>query len=104
MTILIEYSEKNRGLAAHLRLIAEETVYVIEHTRGIRAQGHCGKRPLQHGGHNCGAKPFAGNVGDEKRGAAIAKREDVEVVASNGQARKVDAGHGEVRAIGEIAG
>src|SRR4029077_1234655 len=84
-------------------MIAEKAVDMIEHAGGSDAEGHSGERPLQHGGENRGAESFAGNVRDEKRGAAIAERKDVEVVSSHREARKIESGNGEVRVFAEVA-
>ena len=58
---------------------------------------------MEHGCEERGAKPFAGNVGDDKRCAVLAHGEDVEVVASHRQAGEIDAGDAEMREIAEAA-
>src|SRR5260370_1335963 len=80
----------------------EEAIHVIEGARGIGAERHAGECALEHGGEKRGAESFAGNISDEKRGAAIAEREDIKVVPSDRQAGKIEPGNGEVREFAEI--
>src|SRR5262249_40618075 len=47
-------------------------------------------------------EPLAGNVRDQKRGAAIAEWKDIEIISTDSQAREVDAAHCEVRIVAEI--
>ncbi len=103
MAVLIEDPEEHRGVTAHFRVIAKKAIHVIEEKRGVGAEGHARERTLEHGGNDGGAKPLAGNVGNHKRSTVITQREDIKVVAPNGQAGEIDAGHGEVRVVGEIA-
>src|SRR5713101_4900250 len=84
--------------------MAEEAIDMIEDARGIDAESHSGKRALKHGGENRGAKSFTGNIGDKKRGAAIAEWKNVEVVSADCQAREVESGNREMRVFAEIAG
>ncbi len=83
MALLIENAEEHGGVAADLRVIAQETVDMVEDARGIGAECHSGERALKHSGEKRGPKSFAGNVRDEKRGAAIAERKDIEVISSD---------------------
>src|SRR5260370_15097986 len=83
--------------------MAEEGIEMIEDARGIDAESHSGKRALKHGGENRGAKSFTGNIGDKKRGAAIAEWKNVEVVSADCQAREVESGNREMRVFAEIA-
>src|SRR5258708_1454138 len=76
---------------------------MIECARGIDAESHSGKRARKHGGENRGAKSFTGNIGDKKRGAAIAEWKNVEVVSADCQAREVESGNREMRVFAEIA-
>src|SRR5712691_680367 len=103
VAVLIENPEKQRGVAADLGVLAQETIDVIENARRIGAESHAGKRALEHGRKQRGAEPFSGNVGDEKSSPVIVEREDVEVVATDRGTREIDAGDGEVGVIGEIA-
>src|SRR5256886_14813885 len=83
MAFLIENAEEHGGVAADLRGIAQEAIDMIENARGIGAKSHAGERALKHGGEKRGAESLAGNVSDEKSGAAIAKRENIEVISSH---------------------
>src|SRR5258706_236731 len=76
---------------------------MIEDARGIDAESHSGKCALKHGGENRGAKSFTGNIGDKKRGAAIAQRKNVEVVSADRQTREIESGNREMRVFAEIA-
>src|SRR5258708_19599425 len=103
MAFLIEDAEENGLIGAGLGVIAEEAIDVIEHARGIDAESHSGKRALKHRRENRGAKSFTGNIGDKKRGAAIAEWKNVEVVSADCQAREVESGNGEMGVFAEIA-
>src|SRR6266436_347240 len=103
MAFLIEDAEEHSGVAADLGVIAEEAIDMIEDARGIDAESHSGKRALKHGGENRGAKSFTGNIGNKKRGAAIAEWKNVEVVSADCQAREVESGNREMRVFAEIA-
>src|SRR5713226_6584029 len=103
VALLIENAEKHRGVALHFRMITEEAIYMIEHAGGIGAERHTRKRALKHGGEQRGAKAFAGDVRDEKRGSPLAERKDVEVISTNRQAGKIKSGDGEMRVFSEIA-
>src|SRR2546423_10295946 len=97
----IENSEKHCRVTADFRVVAQKTVYVIEHSRGIRAQCHSGKRALQHGSHNRCAQSFAGNIGKQKRGAPFSDGKYIEIISSHGEARKVASGNVEMRKFPE---
>ena len=83
MAFLIENAEEHGGVAANLRVIAQEAIDMIEDARGIGADSHARERALKHGGKKRGAESLAGYVSYEKSGAAIAKREDIEVISSH---------------------
>ncbi len=74
-----------------------------EEPRRIGAQGHAREHALQHGGDQRGAQAFAGDVGDQKRGAMVAERENVKVVAAHREAREIATGDGEMRIIADVA-
>ena len=103
MAVIIEQTKEHRSIAAHLGMLAKKAVHVIENARWIGAERHAGKRALQHGGQNGGTESFAGNVGNDKRRAPIAYAKNVEIVASDREARKIHTGHAEVRRIRKIA-
>src|SRR5579871_42508 len=90
MALIVDNAEKHRCVAADFSVITEEAIDVIEDASGIRAERHAGQRTLQQVRTESGAESFAGDVGEEKRGAIVAEREDVEVVSADGQAREVD--------------
>src|SRR5882724_3537464 len=102
MAFLIENAEEHRCVAADFRVSAEEAIHVIEEASGIGAECHSGKRALKHGGEKRGAQPFSGNVGDEKCGAALAKRKNIKIISPDGQAGKIEASDGEVRVFAEV--
>ncbi len=84
VAFLVENAEEHGGVAADFGMAAEEFVDVIDDTSGIGAEGHGGKRALEHGGEESGAETFAGDVGEEEGGAFVAQGEDVEIVAADG--------------------
>jgi len=84
VALLIENTEKHGGVTSDLGMGAQELIDMIDDARGIDAEGHSGERTLKHGRENRGAESLAGNVGDEKRGAAFAKRKNIEVVTADG--------------------
>src|SRR5260370_38201448 len=97
MAFLIENAEEHGGVTADLGVIAEEAIDMIEDARGIGAESHAGERALKHGGEKRGAESFTGNVSEEKSGAAVAEREDIEVISSDRQSRAIQARNGTVR-------
>jgi hypothetical protein len=103
VALLVEDSEKHRGVAPDLCVITQKAVDMIEDSCRVGAQGHPGERALQHGRKKGGAESFAGNVGDQKSGAIVAQRKDVEVVSPYGQARIIDAVDREMRILAEVA-
>src|SRR5439155_863538 len=58
---------------------------------------------MKHGGENRGAESLAGNIRDEKRGAPVAERKNIEVISTDRQAGKIESRDGEVRVFAEIA-
>ena len=76
----------------------------MKDARRIGADRHAGKRALQHGGEQRGAKSLAGNVGDQKRGALRrsweTRRSSRRPPARHGV---VDAANGQMRKIAEAA-
>src|SRR6266850_5185943 len=102
MAFLIENAEKHCCVAADFRMSAEEAIHMIEEASGISAKCHPGERALKHGGEKRGAEPFAGNVGDEKRGAAFAERKNIKIISPDRQAGKIESGDGEVRVFAEV--
>jgi hypothetical protein len=83
-------------------MVAEETVNMIEHSRGIRAQSHAGQRTLQQVRAKRSAEALAGNVRKQERGTIFAQGENVKVITAYRQAGKIDTGDGEVRVIAKI--
>ena len=81
-------AEKHRGIAAHFGVVAQETVDVIQDSRGVCADRHAGKRALEHGGHHRRAKPFTGYIGDAETRCDPHHREDVEIIAAHCEARE----------------
>ena len=72
---------------------------MVEDARRIGANGHAGKRALQHGGEKRCTEAFAAHVSDQEGGAVIVDREHVEVVASDRLAWVIHACDREVRKI-----
>ena len=103
LAVVVEDAEEHGGVAADFGVAAEEAVDVIDDTGGVGAESHGGKRALQHGGEQGGAKSFARDVGDEEGGAAFADGKDVEVVAPDGQAGQIVAIDGEMGKFAEVA-
>ena len=85
VALLVQNSEKHRGVAADFGVIAQKAIDVIEDACRIGAESHAGERALEHGGEKRGAESFAGNVGDQESGAVIVERENVEVIATDGR-------------------
>ena len=80
----------------------QKTIHVIEYARGIDPESQARQRALKHGGEQRSAQSLAGNIRDKKRRPPIAQRKHVEVIASDRQTRKIEAGDGEVREFAEI--
>src|SRR5260370_841094 len=70
---------------------------------GVGAHGHAGKRALEHRREQGCAESLAGNVRDQEGRAVIAHRKYIEVVAADGEARKINAAHGKMRVIAKAA-
>ena len=101
--MLIEHSEKHRGILADVGVLAKKIVDMVENARGIGAKGHARKSALKHGGKQRGANSLPRNVRNYKGGAVIAHREHIKVIPSHGQAREIASGNIQMRKFAEIA-
>ena len=78
---------------------AEKFVDVVEDAHRVRAQGHRGKRSLQHRGQQRRPQTFAADIGNQKRGALGSDGECIEVVTAHFMAGVVHSGDGQMRKI-----
>src|SRR6266404_5188841 len=97
--ITAENTKKHGGVFAYFRMLAQEIIDVIKNSRRIGAHGHAGKRALEHRREQGCAESLAGNVRDQEGSAVIAHRKYVEVVATDGETRKINTAHGKMRVI-----
>ena len=97
--IAIQQCEEHGCIAAHSAMRAEKFVDVVEDAHRVRAQGHRGKRSLQHHGQQRRPQTFAADIGNQKRGALGSDGECIEVVAAHFMAGVVHSGDGHMRKI-----
>ena len=102
--ITVEGSKEHRGVSADLDAFAEKAIKVIEDTRGVSTDAHARESALQHGGKERSAEALPRrDIRNEKGCAVITHREDVKVIAADGQAGRIGAGDGKMRVIAKAA-
>src|SRR5260370_26170716 len=87
--IAAENTKKHRGIFAHFGMLAQKIIDVIKNSRGIGAHGHAGKRALEHRRQQSRAESLAGNVRDQEGSAVITHPKHIEIIATDGEARKL---------------
>src|ERR1700730_9635557 len=92
ITILVQDSEKHRGVSADVGVLAEEVIDAMEDAHGIGPDGHPRQCALKHGSEQRGANSLAGNVGNDEGGAVIAHGEHIKVIAANGVTGSIESG------------
>ena len=97
----IQNAKEQRCVAAHLRVLAEKAIDEVEDSGRIGANRHTGKSALKHCGDKCCAESLAGNICDQKGGAVIGDRENVEVVAADGETGRINPGDREMRKVSQ---
>ena len=101
--VKVEDSKEHRGVSADLDAFAEKAVKVVEDTCGVSSDAHARESALQHSGKKRGAEALPRDIRNEKGGAVITHREDVEVIAADGKAGRIGAGDGKMRVIAKAA-
>src|SRR5215475_9245047 len=103
MSLRIHRAKKHRRVTPHLSVIAEIAINVVKDARRFRSERQTGERALQHRRQHRRAQSFSGYVRDQKCRPSVAHRENVKIITSDRETRKIAAAYVQLGKVFEAA-